>query len=30
VTVLVDETPVPGDATVETERVTVLRLVRGG
>lgn len=30
VTVLVDETPVPEDATVETERVTVLRLVKGG
>ena len=30
VTVLVDETPVAEDAAVETDRVTVLRLVKGG
>ncbi|MEZ3145209.1 ubiquitin-like small modifier protein 2 [Halobaculum sp. MBLA0143] len=30
VTVLVDETPVAEDAPVETDRVTVLRLVKGG
>jgi sulfur carrier protein len=29
-TVLVDGTPVPEDDDVEAERVTVLRLVRGG
>jgi sulfur carrier protein len=28
--VLVDGTPVPEDAPVESERVTVLRLVQGG
>ena len=30
VSVLVDGTPVPEDAPVETERVTLLRLVQGG
>lgn len=30
VTVLVDGSPVPEDATAAAERVTVLRLVKGG
>ena len=30
VTVLVDETPVPEDAPVETDHVRVLRLIKGG
>ncbi len=30
VTVLVDESPVPADAPVATDRVQVLRLVAGG
>ena len=30
VSVLVDGTPVPEDAPVEADRVTVLRLVQGG
>ncbi|PSQ53777.1 hypothetical protein BRD20_01430 [Halobacteriales archaeon SW_8_65_20] len=30
VTVLVDETPVPEDAPVETDYVRVLRLIKGG
>ncbi len=29
-TVLVDGTPVPEDAPVETDRVRVLRLIKGG
>ncbi|WP_075937686.1 ubiquitin-like small modifier protein SAMP2 [Halosegnis longus] len=29
-TVLVDGTPVPEDALVETDRVRVLRLIKGG
>ncbi len=29
-TVLVDGQPVPNDGTVETERVRVLRLIKGG
>lgn len=29
-TVLVDGTPVPEDASVDAERVTVLRLIKGG
>ncbi|MDZ7745071.1 MAG: ubiquitin-like small modifier protein 2 [Halobacteriales archaeon] len=30
VTVLVDDTPVPEDAPVETDHVRVLRLIKGG
>ena len=29
-TILVDGTPVPGDATVDTDRVRLLRLIQGG
>ena len=29
-TILVDGTPVPGDAVVDADRVQLLRLVRGG
>ncbi|SNR35550.1 ubiquitin-like small modifier protein SAMP2 [Halorubrum vacuolatum] len=28
--ILVDGTPVPGDRTVDAERVTLLRLIKGG